>query len=297
MPLLYGGGFDPLRDKRKGASSVGGGSFDAMFKQYDLQAPSASLEDLTKKYLANVPKVDITTDPEKLYENIMGPARGDVQGATERIGLSLQKHATGGASYEDMLSRYLPGAIEPLADVASKAGEAGQKFAQTGEIAMAQQEQARFGAAKEMAIAERSMQEEGRRFMLDLKARIEMAEREIRAKERIALSQARSAEHAARISANARMEVARITANAQMETTKFAQEQENYRNNIRMQVYDKWYSGLLKQGERRDIMAGTEMTSRLGAGTTPTQYGPTVDPRQAARDRTFRSMSKYFGIQ
>jgi hypothetical protein len=296
MPLLYGGGFDPLASKRK--RGVGRGGYDDLFKDYNMAAPQTSLEDLTKKYLAGVPKVDIPSDPEAIYGGLVEPARRDVTQATEKIGLGLQKHAAGGSSYEDLLARYLPGAIEPLADVASKASAQAQEFGQRGAVASAQQEQARFNAAKDMALAERGMQEEGRRFMLDLKARIQMAEREIRAKERIALQGARSAEHAARISANARREVARIAANAQMETTRFAQTQENYRNNVRMQVYDKWYGGLLKQGERRDIMTGTELASRLGPGTPATRYAPRTGgvTDQQRRDLNFESQRRYFGL-
>jgi hypothetical protein len=274
MPLLYGGSYN----QNKKPLGYGSG-YDAAFSEYG-SAPLPSIEELQKKYLGQLPEPNIPRDPEKIYEGIMGPARGDVQGAQEKIGLGLQKYATGGSSYEDMLSRYLPGATEQMADVASKAGVASTEFAQKGEIAQQQSLVARQRVANDMAIAEKQIQEDSRRFMLDMKARIEMAEREIRAKERIALQGARSAEHIARIRANADLERSRIAANAQMETTKYSQTQENYRNNVRMQVYDKWYSGQLKLGERRENRLGIEMASRfpnVGNPTDSWNYGPSSD--------------------
>ena len=274
MPLLYGGSYN----QKKGAGPSG---YEDFFSSYKEGAPP-DLASLQKKYMGMVPKVDIETDSQKLYENIMGPARGDVQGAQEKIGLGLQARATQGSSYEDMLSRYLPGATEQMADVASKAGQAGEQLAQTGQIASAQQETARFRAASDMAIAEKSIAEEGRRFMLDLKSRIQMAEREIRAKERIALQQARSAEHVARIRANAQRESARIQANAQMEATRFSQEQENYRNNVRMQTYDKYFTGQLELGERKETRLGVETATKYPPGKPgqipqgPPDYGDTT---------------------
>jgi hypothetical protein len=256
MPLLYGGSYKT----NKQSSGLGGGYGEA-FDEYNT-SPVPSLEELQQKYLGQMEAPDIPRDPEKIYEGMMGPARTDVQGAQEKIGLGLQRYATGGSSYEDMISRYLPGATEQMADVASKAGVASTEFAQKGEVAQSQAMVARQQVANEMAVADKQIQEDSRRFMLDMKARIEMAEREIRAKERIALQQARSAEHIARIRSNAEMERARIAANASMETTKYAQEQENYRNNVRMQVYDKWYTGNLEHMERQDIMAGTDQAGR-----------------------------------
>ncbi len=260
MPLLYGGSYN----QKKGAGPSGYEDFFSSYKE----GATPDLASLQKKYMGMVPKVDIETDSQNLYENIMGPARQDVQGAQEKIGLGMQAKATGGSSYEDMLARYLPGATEQMADVSSKAGVAGEQMAQTGQIATAQAETARFRAASDMAIAEKSIAEEGRRFMLDLKARIQMAEREIRAKERIALQQARSGEHIARIRANAQRESARIQANAQMEATKFSQEQENYRNNVRMQVYDKYFTGQLKLGERKENRLGTQFGAKFPSSVT-----------------------------
>ena len=254
MPLLYGKGFDPLYEKRKSTIAAAGGG----------DTPQSSLESLQQKYLAQIPKANIPSDPEKIYSSMMGPARQDVNRATEQIGLGLQKHATGGSSYEDMLSRYLPGAIEPLADVASKAATAGQEFGQRGAVAQSQADMARVSAANEMAATERQMQDEQRRFMLDLKARVQMAAREIAAKERMARTQARSQEHLARINNNAAMERQRVMVNAQMETQRFGQTQENYRNNVRMQVYDKWYSGNIRHQERQDILDAQRAASRYG---------------------------------
>ena len=267
MPLLYGGSYRT----NKQSTGIGGGDYG--FEEYGNTAVP-SLESLQQKYLSKLEMPDIPRDPEKIYEGMMGPARGDVQGAQEKVGLGLQKFATGGASYEDMLARYLPGATEQMADVASKAGAASTEFAQKGEVAQTQAELARQRVANDMAIADKEIQEDSRRFMLDMKARIEMADREIRAKERIALQQAKSAEHIARIRANADLERARIAANAAMETTQYAQTQENYRNNVRMQSYDKWQSGQLALGERRENRLGTEFASRfpnVGQGGDP--YG------------------------
>jgi len=263
MPLLYGKGFDPLYEKRKSTQAAGGGD-----------SAQQSMESLQQKYLAQIPKADIPSDPEKIYGSMMAPARQDVNRATEQIGLGLQKHATGGSSYEDMLSRYLPGAIEPMADLASKSATAGQEFGQRGAIAQNQADVARVSVANEMAAAERQMQDEQRRFMLDLKARISMAEREISAKERIALQGARSQEHIARINNNAAMERQRVIANAQMETQKYSQTQQNYRNNLRMQVWDKQVTGQNRVAMRRENRYATEFASRYpnvgrtGVGTT-----------------------------
>jgi hypothetical protein len=229
------------------------------------------MESLQQKYLAQIPKANIPSDPEKIYGSMMAPARQDVNRATEQIGLGLQKHATGGSSYEDMLSRYLPGAIEPLADVASQSATASQEFGQRGAVAQNQADVARVSAANEMAATERQMQDEQRRFMLDLKARVQMAEREISAKMRIASNQARSQEHLARINNNAAMERQRIMVNAQQETQKFGQTQENYRNNVRMQVYDKWYTGNIRHQERQDALDVGRFASKYGRQPKPVQ--------------------------
>lgn len=267
MPLLYAGtGYDPFPESRKPRGGTAAG--------IDTNLPQTSMEELQKKYLSQIPRADIPSDPEKIYGGLMGPARQDVNRATEQIGLGLQKHATGGSSYEDMLSRYLPGAIEPLADVASRASAQSQEFAQKGAVAQGQHDVARVSAANEMAAAERSMQNEMRRFMLDLKARIQMAEREIAAKERMAASQARSQAHLARINNNAAMERQRVQVNAQMEAQRFGQTQENYRNNVRMQVYDKWYTGNIAHQERQDALAAAEFASKYGRTGVPTQGKP-----------------------
>jgi hypothetical protein len=264
MPLLYGKGFDPLYEKRKSTIAAGGGGGGA----------ETSLQSMQEKYLSQMPKANIPSDPDKIYGSMMGPARQDVNRATEQIGLGLQKHATGGSSYEDMLSRYLPGAIEPMADMASRSATASQEFAQKGAVAQGQADMQRVSYANEMAATEKNMQNEQRRFMLDLKARVSMAEREIAAKMRIAQSQARSQEHLARINNNAAMERQRVLVNAQQETQRFGQTQENYRNNVRMQVYDKWYTGNLQHQERQDALDAGRFKSRYG--TQPKTEQPRV---------------------
>lgn len=261
MPPLYNQSNWPISPYQRAGRQT------SVFDEYGANKPQQSISELTNKYLANVPKVNIQSQPEKLYESIMGPARQDVTKATEEIGLGLQKYAGGGSSYEDMLARYLPGAIEPLAKTAAEASTQAQQMGQAGAIAKQQSEIARYNAAKEVATVETQIREESRRFMLDLKAKMQIAERELDAKRAISLSQARSAEHIAQINANAEKERAMIAANAQMEATQFAQTQENYRNTARMQVYDKWFSGQLDLGQKKALLDATEQASKYGVQT------------------------------
>jgi len=192
-------------------------------------------------------KINIDTDPTKIYEGMMAPARGDLSRAQSDIALGMQKYAGRGSSYEDMLARYLPGATKQLADVASQASVESEKFAQAGQVAREQ-------LASSMAQVDATLREQRYQFVENLKNQMAMLEKELEAKERIAMAQARSAEHAAQIQANASVERQRLASQAEMEIQRFSQQQQNLRHQMTMQVYDQHYG-------RQDVTAATQVAA------------------------------------
>lgn len=262
------------------AGRGGGGGGASM----DFNIPEPDVRGSMQRYMADMPQIDIPRDPAGIYEGMMGPARQEYERGVSTAGLKLQSMAGRGTSYEDLLARYLPGTVAPIAEASAQAGVASQKFAQAGEVAQTEAELTRTQMAAEIAQREQAMKLDRGQFMAELRSRIEMQERELRSRERVALSQARSAEHATQIRANADRERARIVSRAQQETTKYVQTQENYRTRMRMQVFDKY------QTRQTDLQA-TELATRLrgpqAARPRPTPSRPATIGRTTYTPRGF----------
>jgi len=255
---------DTLRSWRPAQEVYGvtGSSREAYTPQISSAPPD--LQGIAQRYLETIPEVNIEVDPQKYYEGMMGPIRGELKEQVRGLGQQLQSVAArSGQAYGDLLARYLPEAVKPLGTASAAASAEAEKMGFQAKVAKTELEQRRVQMANEMAKVDATLKQERELFLEKLRAEAAQLDRQIEAQMRMAQLQARTQREAARIQANAEMARARMVAQMEMRAQQFAQAQQNWRTTQQMRLYDKYFSNIAQTKQQQNILDATRLWQNI----------------------------------
>lgn len=277
-----------IQNRRGGGGGLdfgggGGGGF---------QAPEMS--ELSKKYLTDMPSVDIKTDPGELYEGMAGGYRSDVQGAMTEAGQrAISQAATSGREVSDVMARYLPEAVKGFgrgaADIAGTAAQLGSQ----AEIAKSDLELRRQGMANEMARFDSSQQQQQFQFMKQLETEYQMHREQMSNNLRIAQTQAGSNAERQAIGNAHTIQMQKMQQQFSMKAQQFGEVQKNARHAQSLSLQDKHFGAEASRLNRQQMIQGVETVGRYRDPFSPTgpgvQTGPDQGTSQYRSARTFQS--------
>jgi DNA polymerase III gamma/tau subunit len=239
------------------------------------QFSAPDLNQLTQKYAAGAPQVDIQTDPTKLYEGMAGGFRADTEGLLTTAGQqAISQAATAGREVSDVVARYLPEAVRAYAGAAGDVAAAAGKMGSQAEVAKTQAEQVRHESAQAMARFDAAQAQQQHQFVQRLETEYQMHKETLDNNLKIAMSRATTDKEIAQAQNAHNMAMNQMNQQMQQRTMQYQEQQKNARQSQQLKLYDQYYGG---QAQNRQQQLEFDMMKYGQSQQAP--YTPTVGSR------------------